>query len=111
MFKSFNVNMMLFVLLVAVIVCMPDIATAAPFDSLKDAGNTIFKGLRKIIYPASAIGIITICMGGFFGNINWKWLTAIIVGLVIISCCVAFVSIFAPEESASAIASDVMTGK
>lgn len=110
MFKSFNINVMLFVMLVAFIVCLPDIADAAPFDALKESGKTIFKGLRKIIYPASAIGIITICMGGFFGNINWKWLTAIIVGLVVISCCVAFVSLFAPE-AASSMEPDIMSGK
>ena len=111
MFKSFNVNVMLFVILVAVIICLPDIASAAPFDALKEAGKSIFRGLRKIIYPASAIAIITICMGGFFGNINWKWLTAIIVGLIVISCCVAFVSIFAPDQAVSSMAEDVMTGK
>ena len=109
MFKSFNMNVLLFVVLVAVIVCLPDIADAAPFDALKKSGKTIFEGLRKIIYPASAIGIITICMGGFFGNINWKWLTAIIVGLVVISCCVAFISIFAPDATVDI--KDVMSGK
>ena len=110
MFKSFNVNVLLFVVLVAIVICMPDIADAAPFEKLKESGRTIFEGLRKIIYPASAIGIITICMGGFFGNINWKWLTAIIVGLVVISCCVAFISIFAPGATGD-LSKDIMTGK
>ena len=111
MFKSFNINVMLFVILVAVVVCLPDIADAAPFEALKKSGREIFEGLRKIIYPASAIAIITICMGGFFGNINWKWLTAIIVGLVVISCCVAFVSMFAPETAVQDMSKDVMSGK
>lgn len=111
MFKSFNINVLIFSCLVAVIVSLPDIACAAPFDSLIEAGNEIFKGLRKIIYPASAIGIITICMGGFFGNINWKWLTAIVVGLIVISCCVAFLEIFAPADAASHVADDIMNGR
>ena len=35
-------------------------STDDSFEKLKESGRTIFEGLRKIIYPASAIGIITI---------------------------------------------------
>ena len=61
------------------------------------------------IYPASAVGIIAVCIGGFFGNINWKWLTAIIIGLVVISLCAGFVGLFAPS-GAEDIPANVMTG-
>lgn len=101
-------NLILAILLILLVVNFPLPAEAA-FESLTSAGSTIFSGLRRIIYPASAVGIIAVCMGGFFGNINWKWLTAIIVGLVVISCCVAFVSMFAPE-GAKSIPGDVMSG-
>ncbi len=98
-------------LLVVVIMCAPVPAWAA-FESLTKAGGEIFTGLRRIIYPASAIGIIAVCIGGFFGNINWKWLTAIVIGLVVISACVAFIEAFAPDENAvKAIPADVMGGK
>lgn len=108
MFRFNDKKLMLFLLAVAVVVCVPLSAFAA-FESLTTAGKDIFQGLREIIYPASAVGIIAVCIGGFFGNINWKWLTAIVVGLVVISCCVMFVSMFSPE-AAKSIPSDIMGG-
>jgi type IV secretory pathway VirB2 component (pilin) len=59
--------------------------SAAPFSSLSNAGGEIFRGLRKIIYPASTIGIACVCIGGMFGNFNWKWLAAILIGIFVIS--------------------------
>lgn len=79
------------------------------FGGLITSGREIFTGLREIIYPASAVGIIAVCIGGFFGNINWKWLTAIILGLVVISLCAGFVSMFAPD-GAESIAKDIALG-
>lgn len=79
-----------------VLVCLPDCAWAQ-FGGLVGSGKSIFRGLRKIIYPASAVGIICVCIGGFFGNINWKWLTAIVIGLVVISVCAGFIELFTPE--------------
>jgi hypothetical protein len=76
---------------------MPVDALAA-FDQLADTGRDIFKGLKKIIYPASAIGIICVCIGGIFGNINWKWLTAVMVGLVVIATCGLFIEMFAGND-------------
>lgn len=81
----------------AAILLTPVPAFAGAFDGLKESGREIFEGLREIIYPASAVGIIAVCIGGFFGNINWKWLTAIVLGLVVITLCVEFVEMFAPE--------------
>ena len=97
-------------LALAVVICLPVDAFAESFSALKDAGKDIFTGLRRIIYPASAIGIICVCIGGFFGNINWKWLTAIVIGLIVISACVAFVEMFSPE-GADSIPADIMGGK
>ena len=76
------------------------------FGGLIASGREIFTGLREIIYPASAVGIIAVCIGGFF---NWKWLTAIILGLVVISLCAGFVSMFAPD-GAESIAEDIALG-
>lgn len=103
-----NIAIVAFVIVAAM--CIPVPAWAA-FESLTKAGGEIFQGLREIIYPASAIGIIAVCMGGFFGNINWKWLTAIVVGLIVISACVAFIDMFAPNSDATkAIPKDIMGG-
>ena len=54
-------------------------------DSLKKAGQNIFHGLRKIIYPAATIGVACVCIGGMFGSFNWKWLAAILIGIFVIS--------------------------
>lgn len=55
------------------------------FSSLQTAGEKIFAGLRKIIYPAATIGIACVCIAGMFGNFNWKWLVAILLGVFIIA--------------------------
>ena len=94
-------SLVLFIVLATVVVLLPDFAWASSFSGLEGAGKTIFKGLRKIIYPASAIGVICVCIGGFFGNINWKWLMAIIVGLVVIASCSGFLQLFASEVTVS----------
>ena len=41
--------------------------------------------MREIIFAVSGFGIIAIAVGGFFGNFNWKWLGAIIIGLMVIA--------------------------
>ena len=57
----------------------------AVFRSLSTAGNNIFNGLKTIIYPAATIGIACVCIAGMFGNFNWKWLAAILLGVFIIT--------------------------
>jgi len=94
--SSLTRNTIILLVIVAFVLCLPDCAWAS-FGKLTESGATIFKGLKKIIYPASAIGIICVCIGGFFGNINWKWLTVIIIGLLVISLCAGFIGMFTPK--------------
>lgn len=54
------------------------------FGDLTQKGIQIFTGMRDIIYVVSGFGIIGVAIGGFFGNINWKWLGAIVIGLMVI---------------------------
>ena len=54
------------------------------FSDLTQKGIRIFEGMRDIIYVVSGFGIIGVAVGGFFGNINWKWLGAIVIGLMVI---------------------------
>ncbi len=54
------------------------------FGELIAKGVEIFNGMRDIIYIVSGLGIIAVSIGGFFGNLNWKWLSAIIIGLMVI---------------------------
>ncbi len=55
------------------------------FSELLQKGAEIFRGLREIIFIVAGFGILAVAVGGFFGNLNWKWLGAIIIGLMIIA--------------------------
>lgn len=62
-----------------------EVFAAGTFSALKGAGEKIAGGLRRIIWPAATIGISCVCIGGMFGNFNWKWLIAIMLGVFIIA--------------------------
>ena len=55
------------------------------FTDLVRTGQTIFNRLRDLIYVVAGFGIIAVAVGGFFGNLNWKWLGAIIISLVVMA--------------------------
>ena len=55
------------------------------FADLIKKGTEIFNGMKEIIYAVSGFGIIAIAVGGLFGNFNWKWLSAIIIGLMVMA--------------------------
>ena len=88
----------IFLIALAIVICMPMDCFAENFKDLKDTGTNIFKGLRSVIYPASAIGIICICIFVLFGNLNWKWLLTIAVGLIVIALCSGFIELFTAEK-------------
>ena len=60
-------------------------AQAALFSQLTQSGSEIFTGMKDIIYAVAGFGIVGIAIGAFFGNLNWKWLSAIIIGLMVIA--------------------------
>ena len=55
------------------------------FSGLIISGNKIFSGLRDLIYVVAGFGIVGVAVGGFFGSLNWKWLGAIVIGLILIA--------------------------
>lgn len=55
------------------------------FKELVQTGQLIFNRLRDLIYVVAGFGIIAVAVGGFFGNLNWKWLGAIAISLVVIA--------------------------
>ncbi len=55
------------------------------FSDLVKTGQLIFNRLRDLIYVVAGFGIIAVAVGGFFGNLNWKWLGAIVISLVVIA--------------------------
>lgn len=61
------------------------------FANLTTTGWALFGGMRQIIFAAAAFGIIAIAIGGLFGAFNWKWLSAIIIGVVVIALTVGLV--------------------
>jgi hypothetical protein len=73
----------LFVFAISCVLCVSD--SYAVFENLTATGSTIFEGMRKIIFAAAGFGIIAVALGGIFGVLNWKWLAAIIIGIVVIA--------------------------
>ena len=71
-------------MVLSLFLCATD-ASAETFDKLYAAGNTIFEGLRRVIYPAATIGIACVCIAGMFGSFNWKWFVAILIGVFVIA--------------------------
>lgn len=61
----------------------------AVFESLNNAGNKIFTGLKSLVAPAATIGIACVCIAGMFGNFNWKWFAAIAIGVFVMTVAVA----------------------
>lgn len=70
----------------------------AIFEALIDKGSEIFVGMREIIFAVSGFGIIAVAIGGFFGNLNWKWLSAIGIGLFILSTTSAVITYMVGER-------------
>lgn len=72
-------------------------AEGALFGDLTSKGAEIFKGMREIIYAVAGFGIVAIAIGGFFGNFNWKWLGAIIIGLMVIALTAGIINYMVEE--------------
>ena len=54
--------------------------------------------MREIVYAVSGFGIVAIAIGAFFGTINWKWLVAIIIGLVIMASAAELINYMVDSE-------------
>lgn len=69
------------------------------FSSLVASGKQIFEDLRELIYIVAGFGIIAVGIGGIFGNLNWKWLGAILISLVIIATAGEILSLLTNKVS------------
>ena len=83
---------MVLVLLMVVVFCNDAFAASSfcsknlgVFGGLVKSGQDIFNRLRDLIYVVAGFGIIAVAVGGFFGNLNWKWLGAIVISLVVMA--------------------------
>ncbi len=74
------------------------------FSNLISSGSEIFTGMKGIIFAVSGLGIIGVAIGGFFGNLNWKWLSAIIIGLMVIAGTGGILQYIAGSDATSSIA-------
>ena len=82
----------------------------ALFEGLTSAGSEIFVGMRDIIYAVAGFGIIAIAIGAFFGNLNWKWLSAVIIGLMVIALTAGILSYMTAGKGVGGITfKDTMT--
>lgn len=69
------------------------------FGDLICKGAQIFNGIRDIIYVVAGFGIIGVSVGGFFGNMNWKWLGAIVIGLMVIGLTGSVISFVGADDT------------
>lgn len=74
-------------------------ASGALFGTLTQKAAEVFTGLREIIFAVAGFGITAVAIGGFFGNLNWKWLSAIIIGLVVISTTSAIINYMVDSDA------------
>jgi len=91
-FKKLNKYLFagLFAFVISSILCAAD--SYAVFDNLTKTGWEIFGGMRKIIFAAAGFGVIAVAIGAIFGALNWKWLSAIIIGIVVIATTASIVN-------------------
>lgn len=68
-----------------------------------NSGAEIFSGMKSIIFAVSGLGIVGVAIGGFFGSLNWKWLSAIIIGLMVIAGAGGILEYIAGSGTASSI--------
>ncbi len=69
------------------------------FSDLIAKGGSIFSGMREIIYAVAGFGISAVAIGGFFGNLNWKWLVAIALGLFVIATTGVIINYMVGEQT------------
>lgn len=81
-------------------------AAGTLFSDLTSKGAEIFTGMKEIIYAVAGFGIVAIAIGGFFGNFNWKWLGAIIIGLMVIASTAGIINYMVEK---TVITSDMIT--
>ncbi len=82
------------------------------FKDLIRTGRTIFNRLRDLIYVVAGFGIIAVAVGGFFGNLNWKWLGAIVISLVVIATAGELIVLMTGCESfGSALITNTLTNE
>mgnify|MGYP000759719855 CR=1 FL=1 len=108
-YRMLCVRVRKFVLLAVCVAAFSSVLFAAPayaeekglFTDLIQKGSQIFVGVRNIVYVVAGFGIIGVAVGGFFGNLNWKWLGAIIIGLMVIALTTEILRFVADDGSFS----------
>lgn len=78
------------------------------FSDLIKKGGEMFEGMREIIYAVAGFGVVAVAIGGFFGNLNWKWLTAIILGLVVIATTASIINYMVDDDITQGAITDTL---
>lgn len=77
------------VLYLAVLMLVPDVALAAPWDDVADAVLDIFTG--GLTRTLAIIACIALGIAAWFGQLKWEWARNIIVGIVFVFGGASFV--------------------
>jgi hypothetical protein len=60
-------------LLAFVLLSVPGVAHAGPFDTATSASQQFARTFATFALAVGAIGMISCLLLGFFGKLNWKW--------------------------------------
>lgn len=98
--KSKNQIALLALIVISILIFSPS-AHAEMFDSLTTKGAELFTNMRDIVYIVAGFGLIGIAVGGIFGQINWKWLVALAIGLMVLASAGALIKFIVGDDAPS----------
>lgn len=101
MLKLLKNKIALLALIVFSILILSTSANAAMFDALTDKGAELFTSMRDIVYIVAGFGLIGVAVGGIFGQINWKWLAALAIGLMVLASAGALIKYIVGDDAPS----------
>ncbi len=84
-------------------------AHAEMFDNLTSKGAELFMSMRDIVYIVAGFGLIGVAVGGIFGEIRWKWLAALAIGLMVLASTGALIKYIVDDDASVAQITDTLT--
>jgi type IV secretory pathway VirB2 component (pilin) len=75
------------------------------FATVIKKGTTLFMAVRDVIFVVGGFGLVGLAIGAIFGRVNWKWFSALAIGLIIVAAAGAVVNYFTSESGTGASSS------
>ncbi len=72
---KFNVKSLAGAALVIALAAFPSVASANPFSGAEAGANAFRQSLTQFALAVGGIGMVSCLLLGFFGKLNWKWVS------------------------------------